>query len=83
VAVPLRVEGQVVAVLYAEALEADADAEAKSATDPGPVRSPWPEVVGALVRYAARCLESMTARRVHELVHLPATGHTAEAMQSS
>ena len=59
IAVPLRVDGDVVAVLYADEDAADVDEV---------VPSPWTEVVEVLVRHAARCLESMTARRVPELV---------------
>jgi hypothetical protein len=58
-AVPLSVDGRVVAVLYAE--------DDGGRTDRA-VPSPWPEVVEVLARHAARCLESMTARRVPELV---------------
>jgi hypothetical protein len=64
VAVPLRVEGQVVAVLYADAPPDGADAS----TAADLVRRPWPEVVGVLARHGARCLESMTARRLPELL---------------
>ena len=56
---PLRVDGDVVAVLYADEDAADVDEV---------VPSPWTEVIEVLVRHAARCLESMTARRVPELV---------------
>ena len=47
VAVPLRVEGHVVAVLYADAPPDAADAS----TAADLVRRPWPEVVGVLARH--------------------------------
>jgi hypothetical protein len=65
VAIPLRVEGQIVAVLYADAQPADA------ATAAGLVRSPWPDVLCVLASHAARCVESMTARRLPELLRMP------------
>jgi hypothetical protein len=73
VAMPLRVEGQVVAVLYADAPPADA------ATPADPVRSPWPAVVGVLARHAARCVESMTARRLPELLRMPSEAAASAA----
>jgi hypothetical protein len=73
VAMPLRVEGQVVAVLYADAQPADA------ATPADPVRSPWPAVVGVLARHAARCVESMTARRLPELLRMPSEAAASAA----
>jgi GAF domain len=53
IAVPLLVDGEPVGVLYA-----DDDGDAERA-----VPSAWPECVELLVRHAARCLESLTARR--------------------
>jgi hypothetical protein len=59
IAIPLSVDGHVVAVLYA-----DEDGREM----PHVVPSPWPEVMEVLARHAARCLESMTVRRVPELL---------------
>ena len=67
VAIPLYVDGAVVAVLYAEE---DGDADHV-------VPSPWPEVVEVLARHAARCLESLTARRLPGLVRALAEGDPA------
>jgi hypothetical protein len=64
IAVPLRVGGDVVAVLYAD----------EEAGDAHRVRGPWPEVIGMLAAHAARCLECMTARRLGELVAARAPG---------
>jgi hypothetical protein len=58
IAVPLRVDDDVVAVLYAD----------EEATDEKGISGPWREVIGMLAAHAARCLESMTARRLGELV---------------
>lgn len=52
-AVPVTVDGQVVAVLYADDVTGDAQA----------VPSCWPEHVEILARHASRCLEALTARR--------------------
>ena len=73
VAIPLRVGGQIVAVLYADAQPADA------ATAAGRVRSPWPDVLGVLARHAARCVESMTARRLPELLRMPSDAAASPA----
>ena len=54
VAVPVRVGGEEVAVLYAD----DAVAGGRE------VPSAWPEVVELLARHAARCLEVLTVTRV-------------------
>jgi hypothetical protein len=51
---PVRVGGEVVAVLYAD----DAGGETRA------VPSAWPEVVEVLARHAARCLEVLTVTRV-------------------
>jgi len=52
-AVPVRVGGETVAVIYAD-----------DATDgPRAVPSAWPEVVEVLARHAARCLEVLTMSR--------------------
>jgi len=73
IAVPLRVDGDVVAVLYAD----------EEPTDEKGISGPWREVIGMLAAHAARCLESMTARRLGELVttrapgRSPALGHPA------
>jgi iron-sulfur cluster repair protein YtfE (RIC family) len=61
-AIPLRVGGDVVGVLYA-----DNDGEGAD------VPSPWPELVEALVRHAERCLESATIRALPELFRAGAT----------
>jgi hypothetical protein len=57
-ALPLRVGGDVVGVLYA-----DNDGEG-----PDVVPSAWPELIEALARHAERCLESVTVRGLPELV---------------
>jgi hypothetical protein len=62
----LRVDGDVVAVLYAD----------EEAGDAHGVRGPWAEVIGMLAAHAARCLESMTARRLGELVATRAPGRS-------
>jgi len=62
VAVPLAVAGRPVAVLYC-----DDDGE-----EPRMVPSAWPEIVEVLARHASRCLESMTARRLPDLVRASA-----------
>ena len=59
VAIPLPVDGRIVAVLYADENGRQADHI---------VSSTWREVVEVLARHGARCLESMTARRLPELV---------------
>jgi hypothetical protein len=58
VAVPLMVDGQAVGVLYAD----------DDGPEPRVVPSAWPEIVEVLARHASRCLESMTARRIPDLV---------------
>jgi hypothetical protein len=76
VAVPLGVDGQIVAVLYADAdvdaSNADTEPVASTVQPPDRARGPLPEVVGVLARHAARCLESMTARRLQELAPMQA-----------
>ena len=52
-AVPVMVDGQVVAVVYADDVTGNAQA----------VPSCWPEHVEILARHASRCLEALTARR--------------------
>ena len=59
IAVPLLVDGRVVAVIYG-----DEDGGDRDDVVPGP----WPELIEVLARHAARCLESMTARRLPQLV---------------
>lgn len=54
IAVPVTVDGEVVAVLYGD----DDGAEGR------PVPSAWPELLEVLARHAGRCLETMTARRL-------------------
>jgi putative methionine-R-sulfoxide reductase with GAF domain len=61
-AIPLRVDGVVIGVLYA-----DNDGEA-----PATVPSAWPEVIETLARHAERCLEVTIARRLPELIRLGA-----------
>jgi hypothetical protein len=65
IAAPLLVDGRVVAVVYADQDRGDND---------DVVRGPWPEVIEVLARHAARCLESMTARRLPQLVRALAAG---------
>lgn len=63
-AVPVRVGGESVAVVYAD------DAS------PGrhEVPSPWPEVLDVLTRHAARCLEVLTVTRsAHPTITIPDT----------
>lgn len=62
IALPLHVDGRVVAVVYA-----DDDGEAART-----VPSAWPEIVEILARHAARCFESITARRLPELLRASA-----------
>ena len=69
-AIPLRVGGDVVGVLYA-----DNDGEG-----PDVVPSAWPELVEALARHAERCLESATMRGLPELVRV---GAAARARRQS
>lgn len=57
-AMPVRVDGHVVGVLYA-----DDDVDGARQTP-----SAWPELVEVLVRHAGRCLEATTARRLPDLV---------------
>lgn len=52
-AVPVRVGGRVVAIVYAD--------DATSGERPSP--SAWPEVIEVFARHAGRCLESLTALR--------------------
>ncbi len=57
-AIPLRVGGRVVAVLYADDV-----GEGERA-----VPAAWPEVVEVFTRHASRCLEALTAVRAAQLV---------------
>ena len=57
-AVPLKIGGDVVGVLYADN-EGDA---------PDVVPSAWPELVEALARHAERCLETITVRGLPDLL---------------
>ncbi|MBI2833932.1 MAG: hypothetical protein HYX76_05840 [Acidobacteria bacterium] len=57
-AVPVRVGGKIVAVVYAD------DASEGEL----PVPAPWPELVEILVRHAARSLEAMTALKASQAV---------------
>jgi hypothetical protein len=56
-AVPLRVGGRVVAVLYADDV----------GEGERPVPAAWPEVVEVFARHASRCLEALTAVRTAQL----------------
>jgi hypothetical protein len=66
VAVPLRVGGETVAVLYADNVSSRGH-EAPSA---------WPEGVEVLARHAARCLEVLTIARVTQPLVMPASPPT-------
>jgi len=61
-AIPLRVGGEPVAVLYAD------DVSAKEHQSPGV----WPEAIEVLARHGARCLEVVTVSRVTQPVTVPA-----------
>jgi hypothetical protein len=65
-AVPVVVDGQAVALVYAD------DGE----TSDREVPACWPEAVQVLARHAARCLESITARRA-TAVHAVASAATS------
>lgn len=58
-AVPIAVGGEVVAVLYADEGLGDA------------IESTWPHRVEIFARFAARCLEAITAFRTAQLIHRP------------
>jgi hypothetical protein len=62
VAIPLRVGGETVGVLYAD------DVSAREHDAP----SAWPESVDVLARHACRCLEVVTITRVTQPVSIPA-----------
>jgi chemotaxis protein histidine kinase CheA len=62
-AVPLRVGGETVAVLYAD------DVSSRGHEAP----SAWPEGVEVLARHAARCLEVLTVARVTQPLATPAS----------
>jgi len=62
VAIPIVIDGRVVAVLYG-----DDDGE-ESTTLPGA----WPQLLEVLARHASRALEAMTARRMPDLVRASA-----------
>ena len=61
-AIPLRVGGETVGVLYAD------DVSAREREAP----SVWPESVDVLARHACRCLEVVTIARVTQPVSIPA-----------
>jgi hypothetical protein len=61
-AIPIIVDGQVVAVLYG-------DDEGDTRQNPGT----WPEQLEVLARYAGRCLESLTLRRMPALMRASAS----------
>jgi hypothetical protein len=67
VALPVHVEGRVVAVLYGD----DDTDEARA------VPSAWPEWLEVLARHAGRCLEAVTIRRLPELAAASAAAHAA------
>ena len=54
-AVPVIVQGRVVAVVYADAVTPDHQDR--------PAPSSWPELIEVLARHAGRCLEALTAQR--------------------
>lgn len=56
-AVPVVVDGQAVALVYAD----------DGATSDREVPASWPEAIQVLARHTARCLESLTARRAARL----------------
>jgi hypothetical protein len=62
VAIPLTVDGHVVGVLYGD----------DDGPEPRTVPSAWPELLEVLARHASRCLESVTARRMPDLVRASA-----------
>lgn len=64
-AIPVLVDGRVVAVLYAE--DEHGGSEAPDA---------WPGQLDLLARYAGRCLESLTIRRMPDLVRASAAEPT-------
>jgi hypothetical protein len=66
-AVPVTVDGEVVAVLYGD----DDGGDARQ------VPSAWPEVLEVMARHAGRCLESMTARRLPAFTQGPLRVETA------
>ena len=65
-ALPLRAAGDVVAVVYADndGERADADGPPRAPVVP----SPWPELIETLARHAERCLETVIARSLPELL---------------
>ncbi len=65
IAVPVRVGGDTVGVLYAD------DVSAKERQSP----TAWPETIEVLTRHAARCLEVLTVARVTQPVSIPAPSH--------
>jgi hypothetical protein len=70
VVVPVRLGGETVALLYA-------DQEMNAGTGDSPrvamhLNDPWPAVIEALVRHAARCLEAVTATRAAQMLRRPA-----------
>jgi hypothetical protein len=67
VAVPVTVDGEVVAVLYGD----------DDGGEPRQVPSAWPELLEVMARHAGRCLESMTARR------LPAWGQAPPRVETA
>jgi flagellar biosynthesis/type III secretory pathway protein FliH len=63
VAVPIRLAGEVIGVLYADSGAAEAAQE---------VHASWPATVEALTRYAARTIEAVTAFRAAKMFTEPA-----------
>jgi hypothetical protein len=69
VAIPLRVGGETVGVLYAD------DVSTREHEAP----SVWPESVDVLARHACRCLEVVTITRVTQPISIPAPSSTTPA----
>jgi hypothetical protein len=68
IAIPILVDREVVAVLYGD------HADARQ------VPSAWPERLEVLARYAGRCLESVTMRRMPELIRAGAADRARAQM---
>ena len=75
VAVPVIVQGRVVAVVYADAVIQDGHERS--------VPNSWPELIEVLARHAGRCLEALTAQRGTPK-HTPMPGgHGAQGAQGT
>ena len=80
-AVPIPMDGQVVAVLYA-----DQGADAAARQGHAEARKVWPAILEVLARHATRCLEATTAFRAAQLLIRPeasAASSAARAMGGS